>query len=257
MQLCNKSVYIAKVVRYDEWVNKNTSPFIFIEYLSTVFDNLGQSVLLVRVEDGRFKALLVNKTFGQTSGLPNDITGRYIDEILSPEMYKQAARHYQSAIELKQPTRYAEWIDVPNGKRMYDTKLIPIVNSVGEAEQFVVISRDITEEHMLRQQLSGATILEKMLLQNISKAFIVLDENYQILHTAQLPHSLSTWRIGAHFSEVLTGKSVRDFEEAATRAQSGEAQQEKLIPKGHKTTLQYTLSYNSSSQAYILQLNLK
>ncbi len=97
-------------------MQKDTSSLVFIQYLTTVFDNLGQSVLLISIEpENRYKVLLVNKTFGSTSGFPNDVVGKYVDEILPPAALEQVTARYQSALHTKQVVAYADWMETPRG----------------------------------------------------------------------------------------------------------------------------------------------
>lgn len=138
-------------------MHSDVSSFSFLQYLTTVLDNIGDSVLLISIEpDERFKLLITNKRFGRSSGYPSDSVGKYIDEIVSPDSYDKIVRRYKEAIRHKQPLSYSEWVDVPVGRRAYEVKMIPILDSVGECKQLVVITREISGVILTNQQLKQA-----------------------------------------------------------------------------------------------------
>src|SRR5260370_24319503 len=56
---------------------EQTSSLVFLQYLTTVFDNIADGVLLIGVEPrDTFKLVMANKTFFEFSGYPDDSIGK-------------------------------------------------------------------------------------------------------------------------------------------------------------------------------------
>jgi len=243
------------VLRYDNRVHKDTSSLVFIKYLTTVFDNVGQSVLLISVEpEQRYKVLLVNKTFGKTSGFPRDINGRYLDELLPPGVLDQVARHYRRVIETKQNIAYSEWMETPKGPRRFDVKIIPILNSVGECVQLVSMSYDATKDYMAKRERTAAIALNRYMVGD-KRAFVVTDGQFIILRQVNLPPSMSHWKIGHRISEYLTAADQADFERLAETPD--DTHRASFLPSRDASTLTYTLFYDGGLKRFIMNIALR
>ena len=234
---------------------EHSSSFLLVNYLKTIFDNVGQSVLLISIEpDSRYKILLVNEMFGKTSGFPRDVVGKYVDEvIIRPALYDHLIRRYRSAIETKQTVMYSEWLDTPNGKRRFDVKIIPIVNSVGETTQFVVISQDITEQYVERRERTAAIALNRYLAGD-QRAFLVTDGDFIILRRVNVPESMRQWQPGSSVASHFSAADLANFRELA---KSGEAQKRaSFCPDKKQAALSYTVFYDDEFKRYIIDIAL-
>ncbi len=237
-------------------MQKDTSSLVFIQYLTTVFDNLGQSVLLISIEpENRYKVLLVNKTFGSTSGFPNDVVGKYVDEILPPAALEQVTARYQSALHTKQVVAYADWMETPRGRRRFDVKIIPIVNSVGECTQFVVMSEDITNEYQTKRERTAAIALNRYMVGD-KRAFVVTDSNFVILRRLNLPDVMSDWETGAAIDTYLSKDDFSRFKELAKQADNKQQATFSLANQAGKRTFTYRLFYNPTLRRMIVHISL-
>ena len=136
----------------------HTSSLVFLQYLTTVFDNIQDSILLIGLEpQGVYRLLLANKPFFRTSGFPQDSLGKTVPEIVGEEPAKYLIRHYKTVIRTKKPLEYTRWSDVPTGRKAFEVQLIPILNTVGEVVQIAALTRDVTEVLELREQVAKLT----------------------------------------------------------------------------------------------------
>jgi PAS domain S-box-containing protein len=236
-------------------VPDHSSSFLLVNYLKTIFDNVGQSVLLVGIEpDNRYKVLLVNESFGKTSGFPRDIVGRYINEVIvKPGLYDHLIRRYRSAIETKQTITYSEWLDTPKGKRRFDVKIVPILNSVGETTQFVVISHDITEQYIERRERTAAIALNRYAAGD-RRAFVVTDGDFMILRRVNVPESMQDWQLGTSLASYLSAIDLANFRELA---KSGDAKKRASFrPDKKRVALSYAVFYDDEFKRYIVDIAL-
>ena len=131
-----------------------TSSLIFLQYLTTVFDNIKDSILLIGVEPrGVYRLLLANQPFFKSSGFSEDSIGKRVSEIVGSGPAEFLHKQYRTVIRTKQPLEYTSWSDVPNGRLAFEVKLIPILNTVGECTQIAAVTRDVTELLTLREKL--------------------------------------------------------------------------------------------------------
>jgi PAS domain S-box-containing protein len=130
-----------------------SSSLIFLQYLTTVFDNIEDAITLISVEANEsYKLLLANEAFWRTTGHTRDNIGRTMGHSLSKDVFDKLKKRYKRVISSKQSMEYTEWYSVPNGNYAFYIKLIPILNSTGECVQIAAITRDVTELHNLRKQ---------------------------------------------------------------------------------------------------------
>jgi len=247
-------LFASPLVGYDIRMHTDASSLMFINYLSMVFDNVGHSVVLVTVEpDDRYKVLLTNKTFGSTSGFPKPETGTYIDEALEPAVYEQVASHYRRVVQTKEPVEYSEWMETPRGKRRFEVKMIPILNSVGECIQFAVISQDVTDAYVFNRERTAAIALNRYMAGNNS-AFVVMDPGFHILRRLHLPPTMAHWESDHRVSDYLTKTAFDDFKRLMTVHH--DTKQASFRPLPGAEPLRYTLFYDAELERLIMHIRL-
>jgi hypothetical protein len=74
-------------------------------------------------------------------------------EIVGPKGFAFVEKKYQRVIRTKHPLEYTSWSEVPAGRRAFEVRLIPIMNTVGECVQILALTRDVTELAELREQV--------------------------------------------------------------------------------------------------------
>jgi PAS domain S-box-containing protein len=136
-------------------MEQKTLSLVFLQYLTTVFDNITDAVLLIGVEKGGYRLLLGNKAFFETSGHSPDDVGKRIVDVVGKDNYPSLSREYQRAIKAKKPTEFTHWYTVPRGRSAFRVKILPIISAVGEVVQLVVLTHDITEQVRLQNEVEG------------------------------------------------------------------------------------------------------
>lgn len=128
--------------------------FVFLRYLNTVFDNIKDSVMLVSIEpDGVLRLLLANKAFHDTSGFGKDCVGKNLYDFIGPERHDLMKRRCRQMLKLKKPISYTTWSKVPRGKIAFEVELIPVLNTVDDVVQIIVLSRDVTQIAKLKEKV--------------------------------------------------------------------------------------------------------
>lgn len=119
---------------------------IFLNYLSKVFENLDDGIILCKVRSDRdLEALLVNQGFYKITGYKKGSVEKIVDELALQPQNESFVEECYKVIQTRQIKRAESVISVPNGLKRLCVKIIPVVNSFGEATHMVLIGRDITE----------------------------------------------------------------------------------------------------------------
>ncbi|MET0779787.1 MAG: PAS domain-containing protein [Candidatus Saccharimonadales bacterium] len=130
------------------------SSMVFIQYLTTVFDNIHDAILLIGVEpNNTYRLLMANEEFNRGTGHTAVEIGKTIQQVTLPKTYEKLIKRYQTVVKSKKRHEFIEEYDVPMGKQTYEVQLIPIFNSVGTCTQIACITRNITELYRLQERL--------------------------------------------------------------------------------------------------------
>lgn len=133
----------------------SAKPLMFLRYMSTVFDNIKDAVMLMNVEKNgeHFRLLLANKAFHDMSGFRPDCVGKELGEFVHPDHIEAMRQHYKRVTKLKKSHNYSTWADAPVGRRAYEIEIIPVLSTVDEVVQLIVLARDITKVAMLEEKV--------------------------------------------------------------------------------------------------------
>jgi PAS domain S-box-containing protein len=135
-------------------MRQQTSSLVFLQYLTTVFDNLHDAIVLIGVEpNDTFRLLLANEAFFKSTGHSEEKLGKTINEVVSPRSFASLKKRYKKVIATREPVEYTEWYRVPLGRQAYEIKFIPVLNAVGECVQIAGVSRNVTELYNLRLEV--------------------------------------------------------------------------------------------------------
>lgn len=121
---------------------------------SAIFENTQDALFLVDVIDEReFRYRKLNPTHEAMTGLTTErVRGKRPGEILDEENADAVLRRYRSCLEQRSPVSYEETLDLPSGRKVWSTKLTPIIRD-GRVVQLVGSAREITEEKALEAKL--------------------------------------------------------------------------------------------------------
>ncbi len=134
------------------------SSLVYLQYLTTVFDNVQDVVLLIAVEPGQtYRLLMANDAYFRETGYDRTTIGEALQDIVNKKSYAHLTAQYNAVIETKEALFFTHWYTVPNGEQAFSVKLIPILNALGEVVQIASISRNVTELEELRQKVTETT----------------------------------------------------------------------------------------------------
>ena len=133
-----------------------------------VFENSSECIFLLDVTtDGRFKFAGFNPAEETTVGFSNaEMYGKFIEEAIPAELASQVITNYRCCLEAGAIINYDEELNLPLGRRHFQTVLIPVRNNVGDIYRIVGVARDITERKRMEEELRVAhEELEKRVLE--------------------------------------------------------------------------------------------
>jgi PAS domain S-box-containing protein len=142
-----------------------------------VFDNTTDCIFLLDVTtDGRFKAADLNPTGEKMVGLSAaDVTGKYTEEFLPPEVAEAMNADYRRCVEAGAPISYEESLQLPAGEVSFSTTLIPVKDVAGRICRIVGIARDISELKRAGAALQESEQRFRTILDAVEEAVFVHD----------------------------------------------------------------------------------
>jgi PAS domain S-box-containing protein len=139
-------------------MHPDTSSLVFLQYLTTVFDNIEDAIVLVSVEPkGHYQLLLANEGFYRNTGYQRTCVGKSVQELISEKGWEHLSHQFRKVVDDKKQLCFSHWYDVPLGRRSFDVKLIPVLNAVGEVVHIASISHNVTELEELREKVTETT----------------------------------------------------------------------------------------------------
>ncbi len=153
----------------------------FMNYLDEVFENVREAIIFIRVEpNNNYRTVLVNKAAMETSGYTPDIVGKLVSEFASPQGYKAMVKQYEKVVRTRKSVEFEHWSNVPIGKEAYSTRLVPVLNALGECSLIVAISEHITPELNREKHLAEVTEDFNAIADTMTEAVIVADKKGSI-----------------------------------------------------------------------------
>lgn len=133
----------------------STQELIFLNYLSTVFENLDDAIVLCKVRSDRdLETLLLNQGFYSLTGYEKGDAKKLGDELAAQKPNRPFIEQCYQAIQDKKNHEAESIISVPNGLKHMCVKMLPVVNSLGEVTHMVLIGRDITGDLAKDQRIT-------------------------------------------------------------------------------------------------------
>ncbi|MGM0500833.1 MAG: diguanylate cyclase domain-containing protein [Bacillota bacterium] len=133
----------------------------------TIFNNVENGIFLInvesRVENKRLKFQRLNTFHENATGIKTeDVKGKTPIEVFGMDFGKQLERNYRRCLAAKKTVTYEEKLDLPVGKRIWLTKLVPVINDKGVVEKIVGSSLDITENKIKEKEIQYLSFHDKM-----------------------------------------------------------------------------------------------
>lgn len=119
------------------------------------FNNLAEALFIVEVKpDGRLVFDALNPAHVRVTGLdPDRIGGREVSQALPPDIAQAVLARYRECLEAGEPIDYEETHDLPVGRRVFHTVLVPVRDPDGRIVQLLGSSRDITDRKRFQEEL--------------------------------------------------------------------------------------------------------
>ncbi len=120
-----------------------------------IFDNVLDGLYLLEVmDDGRFRILEVNPALERLTGVPRSFSvGKTQEEVVPPEVAAIVNAKYRHCVEIGQPIEEEAQLDLPIGRRYFQSTLIPARDEAGKIHRLIGISRDITEQKRAEEEI--------------------------------------------------------------------------------------------------------
>lgn len=122
-----------------------------------VFENVLDSLYLLEVTpDGEhFRNLEINPALERSTGIPREqMIGKLQEEVVPPEVAEAVNTKYRTCVEAGHPIQEEVELELPSGRRWYDSTLIPARDHTGRVYRIVGITRDITERREFERALA-------------------------------------------------------------------------------------------------------
>jgi len=124
-----------------------------------VFENTSDCMFLLDVlTEGRFKVIRFNPAEEKAIGITNaQAAGKLIHEIMPTEIANVVKANFKRCVETGSRLSYEEELELPIGRRYFETTLIPVRDADGHIYRLVGIAHNLTErkqtaEHLRRSE---------------------------------------------------------------------------------------------------------
>ena len=119
-----------------------------------VFNGTQDALFLIKVKDKRqFQFIRNNQSHQKITGISQSmIAGKTPYELLGREAGEAVVDHYQNCVDKETTVTYEESLELPSGKRLWNTTLTPIFSD-NKVTHIVGSAVDITEQRALENEL--------------------------------------------------------------------------------------------------------
>jgi PAS domain S-box-containing protein len=131
-----------------------------------IFEHVSDALYLLEVtEDGRYRNLAVNPAFEKSTGIPAvQLVGKFTEETVPPEVAEAVNTKYRKCVDARTRLEGLVELDLPTGRRYYQSTLIPVFDPVTErVHRIVGITRDVTDRKRAEEMLQRQVELEAQL----------------------------------------------------------------------------------------------
>jgi PAS domain S-box-containing protein len=146
----------------------------------------------------------INPAHERATGLARaDLVGFSPEECLEPKVAEIVTGYYRACVEAGEPIHYIETLDLPAGRKVWETTLVPVRGTAGEVEVLLGSCRDITEATQAQRELSE--VAERLLEVQEEERRRIAQELHDSTsqHLVALSFGLSALRRGRATAETL------------------------------------------------------
>ena len=129
----------------------------------TILSNVENAIFLINVENDILRFQRLNSFHEKATGLKTeDIKGKTPVEVFGDKLGNRLEANYRRCLEEKRNISYEEELILPAGKRIWLTKLTPVINKNEEVEKIVGSSLDITENKIKEKEIQYLSFHDEM-----------------------------------------------------------------------------------------------
>jgi len=164
-------------------------------------------------KDAHFVYMICNQAFEALVGQPQSkIIGRTDVDFMRPEQIEALKAHDTQVLEKKDSIHIKEWVNLPNGERIYlSTKKIPCLKPSKTVQCLVAIGKDLTHRVQLEEELKR---FEKLVEQS-AESIVITDLNGTIQYVNAAFEKTSGYSaseaIGCHARMLKSGRHDPSF----------------------------------------------
>ncbi|MBK7317349.1 PAS domain S-box protein [Candidatus Villigracilis affinis] len=120
-----------------------------------IFDNVLDGLYLLDVtEDGRFRTVEVNPALERVTGIPRSQSiGKTQEETVPENVARLVNEKYRHCVEAGHPIEEELELDLPSGRHIFHSSLIPARDETGRVSRIIGISRDITDRKRAEEEI--------------------------------------------------------------------------------------------------------
>jgi len=146
----------------------------------------------------------INPAHERATGLSRaDLVGRSPEECLDPRVAETVTGYYLACVRAGKPIHYFETLDLPAGRKIWETTLVPVKGADGDVEVLLGSCRDVTEAR--RAQLELSELAERLVeVQEEERRRIAAElHDSTSQHLVALSFGLAALRRGRATAETL------------------------------------------------------
>ncbi|MTI58657.1 MAG: diguanylate cyclase [Firmicutes bacterium] len=149
----------------------------------TIFNNTQDAIFLIDVVGDSFKYRRLNPVHEELSAFSSEeIKGKGPQDLFDKALAKRLIANYQRCKEEKRVINYNERTVLPQGEKIWHTKLSPVLNSQNEVVQIIGSLRDITKHNEIEESLKTSRRKYKQLFNEAPIGLIKCDRDGNLLN---------------------------------------------------------------------------
>ncbi len=117
---------------------------------------------------------------GQLGYRPEEIIGKYIEEVFHPDLSNSFKHNLQTVFESGEHLHVEDWFTLPDKALWLDTQLIPLKKERGKIKSILGISRDITDRKQAEERIEHLNSVLKA-IRNVNQLIITEKDRGRLL----------------------------------------------------------------------------
>lgn len=140
-----------------------------------VSKNVSEQTIVLDIE-GRFIFIndLTAKFLHRT---PEEFLGKHFSEFLNEEDSRSLEQYFQQVFSGQKLNWISFTATIQEEKRWYKILSVPIHNAAGQILAILVLADDVTQEVEAKEELAGAQVFQRTLIDSLREAIFIVDDN--------------------------------------------------------------------------------